>query len=147
MSTSLYALYKQIMCLVQHMQSRLGNGHLSLAWCNADHQKINVLLWIKPWGVEILLKNWFSESNFKKSNKLVFFPIINSMIYCIMSLGCWLRKLQKVMPEGPHSIKKKQELISMYVQFIIWCLLGPNHFISCSSQELCIRKRFSELCF
>lgn len=51
-------------------------------------KKIYVLLWIKPLGAKILSKIWFSEANFKNGNKLVFFLIINSMIYCIMSLDC-----------------------------------------------------------
>lgn len=51
-------------------------------------KKIYALLWIKPLRVEILSKIWFSESSLKNSNKLVFFPIINSMIYCNMSLRC-----------------------------------------------------------
>lgn len=45
------------------------------------------------------------------------------------------------MPEGHNSIRKKLELISMYVQFLIQCLIGLNHFISCFSKGLCIRKK------
>lgn len=98
---------------------------------------------LKNWNT---LKIWFSESSFNNRKKTSLYPYyqLNDLLDYVPKL--LIQEIAKGDAWRTSWYKKnKVEFISMYVQFLIWCLLVPALFISCSSEELFIRKRFSEL--